>query len=157
MSCEPRALAVGPGEGETARSPIGGDVTFIARGEQTNGALTALDVGVPPGEGPALHLHTREEESIYVLEGDLRWKLGDELRATPAGSFVFIPRGLAHCFQNVGQTRARMLVTFTPAGMEGFFDRLSDLTAFDLERFRRAAAEHGMEVVGPTLAESDPL
>ena len=152
-----RALAVGPGEGETARSPIGGDVTFIARGEQTNGALTALDVGVPPGEGPALHLHTREEESIYVLEGDLRWKLGDELRVTPAGSFVFIPRDLAHCFQNVGETPGRMLVTFTPAGMEGFFDRLSKLTAFDPDAFRRAGAEVGTDMVGPPLAESDPL
>lgn len=157
MPGESRAVAVGPGEGETVRSPIGGDVTFLARGEQTNGALTAVEVGVPPGEGPPLHVHTREEEWVHVLEGDLRWKLGDELRVTPAGSFVFIPRGLAHCFQNVGETPGRMLVTFTPAGMEGFFDRLSELTAFDLEAFRRAAAEHGMEVVGPPLTESDPL
>jgi hypothetical protein len=52
---------------------------------------------------------------------------------------------------------ARMLATFTPAGIEGFFDRLADLTAFDPEAFRAAAAAHGMEVVGPPLAESDPL
>jgi uncharacterized RmlC-like cupin family protein len=102
-------------------------------------------------------VHTREEEWVYVLEGDLRWKLDQELRETPAGSFVFIPRGLAHCFQNVGEEPARMFITFAPAGMEGFFDRLSELTAFDLDAFRRAAAEHGMEVVGPPLAESDPL
>ena len=86
-----------------------------------------------------------------------RFKLDDELSATPAGSFVFIPRGVAHCFQNVGEEPGRMLVTFTPAGMEGFFERLSELTAFDLDTFRRAAAEHGMEVVGPPLAQSDPL
>ena len=49
-----------------------------------------------------------------------------------------------------------MLVTFTPAGMEGFFDRLSDLTAFDPDAFRRAAAEVGTDVVGPPLAQSDP-
>ena len=157
MSGEPRAVAVSPGEGEAIRSPIGGDVTFIARGEQTNGALTALDVGVQPGEGPPLHVHGREDECVYVLAGDLRFKLGGELSATPAGSFVFIPRGVAHCFQNVGEEAGRMLVTFTPAGMEGFFDRLSELTAFDLDAFRRTAAEHGMEVVGPPLAQSDPL
>jgi hypothetical protein len=50
-----------------------------------------------------------------------------------------------------------MLVTFAPAGMEGFFDRLSAMEEFDLEEFRAAAAEHAMEVVGPRLAESDPL
>ena len=67
---------------------------------------------------------------VHVLEGELGWKLDDELSATPAGSFVFIPRGVAHCFQNVGEGTARMVITFAPAGME---------------------------VVGPPLAESDPL
>jgi quercetin dioxygenase-like cupin family protein len=157
MPHEPHGLAVRPGEGETVRSPIGGDMTFVARGEQTNGALVAVEVVVPPGEGPPLHVHTREDESVYVLEGDLRFKLDAELSATPAGSFVFVPRGVAHSFQNVGEQPGRMLVTFAPAGMEGFFDRLSDLTAFDLDAFRRAAAEVGRDVVGPPLAQSDPL
>jgi quercetin dioxygenase-like cupin family protein len=157
MPDEPRGVAVGPGDGETVRSPIGGDVTFLLRGDQTDGALTALDIAVPPGQGPPLHVHTREDESAYVLEGDLRFKLGDELTATPAGSFVFIPRGVAHCFQNVGEEPGRMVLTFAPAGMEGFFDRLSEMTVFDLEAFRRAGAQVGMEVVGPPLAESDPL
>jgi quercetin dioxygenase-like cupin family protein len=157
MPGEIRAVAVVPGEGEVARSPIGGDVTFIARGGQTNGVLATLEVGVPPGEGPPLHIHTREDEWVYVLEGALRWKLAGELTATPAGSFVFIPRGVAHCFQNIGREPGRMLVTFTPAGMEGFFDRLAQLAAFDLDEFRRAAGEHGMEVVGAPLAASDPL
>ena len=150
-------MIVGPGDGETVRSPIGGDVTFLARGDQTNGAFTALDITVPPGEGPPLHVHTRQDESVYVLEGDLRFKLGDELSATPAGSFVFIPRGVAHCFQNVGAEPGRILVTFAPAGMEGFFERPSEHTAFDPDAFRRAGAEVGMDVVGPRLAQSHPL
>jgi quercetin dioxygenase-like cupin family protein len=154
---EPRGMVVGPGEGEDSRSPIGGDMTFLARGEQTNGALVAADVAVPPGQGPPLHVHTREDEWAYVLEGDLRWKLGDELSATPAGSFVFIPRGVAHTFQNTGSEPGRMLVMFAPAGMETFFDRLSKLTAFDPDAFRRAGAEVGMDTVGPPLAESNPL
>jgi quercetin dioxygenase-like cupin family protein len=132
-------------------------MTFIARGEQTNGALVVADVAVPPGEGPPLHVHSREDETIYVLEGDLRVKLGDELSATPPGSFVFIPRGMAHTFQNVGEQPGRILVTFAPAGMEAFFDRLAKLTTFDPEEFRRAGAEVGTDVVGAPLAESDPL
>jgi quercetin dioxygenase-like cupin family protein len=154
---EPDGIAVGPGEGNRVRSPLGGDVTFIVGGEQSGGALAALEAGAPPGEGPPLHVHTREDETVYVLEGEFRWKLGDELSTTGPGSFVFIPRGLAHTWQCVGDQPGRMLITFAPAGMEGFFDRLSDLTEFDLDAFRAAAAEHGMDVVGPPLAESDPL
>ena len=152
-----RGVFVGPGQGEDLRSPIGGDMTYLARGEETSGSLLVADVGVPPGDGPPLHRHTREDETIYVLEGDLRIKLGDELSAAPPGSFVFIPRGVAHTFQNVGKQPGRMLLTFAPAGMEAFFDRLAKLTAFDPDEFRRAGAEVGTEMVGPPLAESDPL
>jgi quercetin dioxygenase-like cupin family protein len=150
-------LAVGPGERARKRSPLGGDITFIVRGEQSNGALAALEAVNAPGEGPPLHVHNREDETVYVLEGEFRWKLGDELSVTGPGSFVFIPRGLAHTWQIIGEQPGRMLITFSPAGMEGFFDRLSTLTEFDLEAFRAAAAEHAMDVVGPPLAESDPL
>lgn len=153
----PKGLAVRPGEREHSRSPLGGDVTYIVRGEQSNGSLAALEVANPAGEGPPLHVHTREDEVVYVLEGEIRWKLGDQLTLTGPGSLVFIPRGEPHTWQNVGDGNCRMLITFTPAGMEGFFDQLSSLTEFDPHLFRAAAAEHGMEVVGPRLAESDPL
>ena len=150
-------IAVEAGAGERVRSPLGGDITFIVRGGQSNGGLAALEAVNPPGEGPPLHIHTREDECVYVLAGELRWKLGDEISVTGPGGFVFIPRGLPHTWQNVGEGDSRMLVTFAPAGMEGFFDRLSSMSEFDLGEFRAAATEHGMEVVGPRLAESDPL
>ncbi len=150
-------IAIGAGEGERIRSPLGGDVTQILRGEHSNGELAALEAINGPGEGPPLHVHTREDETVYVLEGEFRWKLGDELSVTGPGSFVFIPRGVSHTWQVIGEGDGRMLVTFFPAGMEGFFDRLSSMTEFDLDTFSAAAAEHGMEVVGPPLAQSDPL
>ena len=150
-------IAVGRDDGERIRSPIGGDITFIVRGEQSNGALAALEAGAPPGEGPPLHFHGREDETVYVLEGNFRFKLGEDLSTIGPGTFVFIPRGLPHTWQCIGDRPGRFLFTFAPAGMEGFFDRLSSMTKFDLEEFRAAAAEHGMEVVGPRLAESDPL
>jgi quercetin dioxygenase-like cupin family protein len=150
-------LAVRAGEGQRSRSPLGGDITYIVRGENSNGALAALEAVNPAGEGPPLHVHTREDEVVYVLGGEIRWKLGDQLSLTGPGSFVFIPRGVPHTWQNVGNGECTMLITFAPAGMEGFFDRLASLTEFDPDAFRAAAAEHGMEVVGPRLAESDPL
>jgi quercetin dioxygenase-like cupin family protein len=157
MEPESEGMAVTPGDGDRVRSPLGGDITFIVRGEQSGGALAALEAVNGPGEGPPLHLHSREDETVYVLEGDFRWKLGDQLSITGPGSFVFIPRGLPHTWQVLGDQPGRMLVTFAPAGMEGFFDRLSSMTEFDLEEFRAAAEEHAMQVVGPRLAESDPL
>jgi quercetin dioxygenase-like cupin family protein len=150
-------IAVGAGAGERVRSPLGGDITFIVRGEQSDGELAAMEAVAPVGEGPPLHLHGREHETVYILEGQFRFKLGGELGVYGPGSFVFIPRGLPHTWQAIGGQDGRMLITFSPAGMEGFFDSLADLTEFDLDAFRAAAAEHGMEVVGPRLAESDPL
>jgi quercetin dioxygenase-like cupin family protein len=157
MGGRAHGVAVSSGEGVRKRSPLGGDITFIVRGEQSNGALAAMEAVNGPGDGPPLHVHNREDETVYVLEGEFRWKLGDELSVTGPASFVFIPRGLAHTWQIIGDKPGRMLITFSPAGMEGFFDRLSSLREFDLDAFRAAAAEHGMDVVGPPLAESDPL
>jgi quercetin dioxygenase-like cupin family protein len=150
-------VAVGPGDGVRKRNPLGGDMTFIVTGEQSNGALAAMEAVNAPGEGPPLHLHNREDETVYVLEGEFRWKLGDELSVVGPGSFVFIPRGLAHTFQVIGEQPGRMLVTFSPAGMDRFFDRLSSTEEFDPDAFRDVGAEHGMDVVGSPLAVSDPL
>lgn len=142
---------------DRVRSPLGGDVTFLVRGGQSNGALAALEVVNAPGEGPPLHVHTREDETVYVLEGDFRWKLGEQLSVSGPGSFVYIPRGLPHTWQIIGEGHGRMVVTFFPAGMEGFFERLGSMTEYDPDAFRDAATDHGMEIVGPPLAESDPL
>jgi len=146
-----------PGEGGTVDNPLGGDVVFKARGEQTEGTLTAFETVVASGDGPPLHTHANEDESLYVLDGEVRFKLGDEIRAAPAGSFVFIPRGAPHTWQNVGDGRARMLIHFTPSGMERFFDGFAALETPGLAAFETVGAEVGMDVVGPPLAESDPL
>ena len=154
-----RPLVMGPGTGETIQGPAGGPLTFKARGEQTNGTLTLFENMIAPGDGPPLHAHESQDESWYVLEGDLRFKLDGELASAPQGSFVFVPRGTAHCFQNVGERPARIIVLFTPAGMEGFFDRFAELPAgpVDPEVFQRLGAGVGMNVLGPPLAVSDPL
>ena len=146
-----------PGEGGTVDNPLGGDVVFKARGEQTEGTLTAFETVVAPGEGPPLHTHANEDESLYVLDGEVRFKLGDEIRAAPAGSFVFIPRGAPHTWQNVGDGPARVLIHFTPSGMERFFDGFAALETPGPAAFETVGAEVGMDVVGPPLAESDPL
>src|SRR6187401_2820746 len=95
---EALAVNVRPGDGTTVRGPVGGPLTFKVRGEQSDGRLTALENVIPPGEGPPLHRHANEDETWQVLEGELRFRLGDDIRRAPAGTFVFVPRGVPHCF-----------------------------------------------------------
>src|SRR4030088_950464 len=116
------AYTVGPGEGERIQAPAGGPLTFKARGAQTGERMTLLENVIAPGDGPPLHNHAGEDESWYVLKGNLCFRLDDQLHAAPAGSFVFVPRGTPHCFQNTGTEPARILVIFTPSGVERFFD-----------------------------------
>jgi quercetin dioxygenase-like cupin family protein len=150
-------VIVGPNDGTQVEGPVGGPLTFKVRGEQSNGALTALENVIPPGQGPPLHTHANEDESWYVIEGELRFQLAGDIQLAPAGSFVFVPRGTPHCFQNIGDASARILVIFTPAGMERFFDRFAALSGPDPEAFGRIGGPLGMEVIGPPLAQSEPV
>jgi quercetin dioxygenase-like cupin family protein len=147
-----RAIRVGPGEGTTIEGPAGGPLTFKVRGEQTGGALLVFENVIAPGDGPPEHLHENEDEAWYVLEGELDFKLDGDLSSAPAGSFVFVPRGVPHCFRNFGSEPARILLMFTPAGMERFFDRFAELPVFDPKAFGAIGSEVGMRVVGPPLS-----
>src|SRR5690349_14632410 len=113
-------LVVPPGAGETVQGPAGGPLTFKARGEQTGGALTAIENVIAPGDGPPLHVHANEDEAWWVIEGTLAFRIGERAAEAPAGTFVFVPRGVPHAFRNAGDGPARILVLFTPAGMERF-------------------------------------
>lgn len=148
-----------PDEGRTMQGPAGGPLTMKALGDQTAGSTTALENVIAPGEGPPLHLHRAQDEIWYLLEGALRFRLGDEVSHAPEGSLVFVPRGTPHCFQNVEGEPARILVVFTPAGMEGFFEGFAQMPPgpVDPEAFAALAGESGMEVVGPPLAQSHPI
>lgn len=158
MTEEPVPVIVEPGEGTTIEGPAGGPLTFKVRSEQTNGALTAFENVIAPGDGPPFHVHAHEDEAWYVVDGVLRFRLADDIRLAQRGSFVFVPRGVAHCFQNAGEAPARVLVLFTPSGMERFFDRFAALPAGAVgsDAFRSIGAETGMDVLGPPLAVSHP-
>ena len=155
----PRAFLVLPGKGQAIPGPPGPASLVLARSETTGGAFALLDHTLPPKLGPPLHIHGREDEMWYILEGELRFKADDEIFRAPAGSFVFVARGTPHCLQNVGETPARYLEMFTPAGMERFFEELSQLPAGTVapEMYRAISERASMTVVGPPLAESDPL
>jgi len=154
-----RGIQLAPGEGAPVKNPVGGLITFKVRGEQTNGTLTAFETVTASGEGPPLHVHAEMDELLYVLEGRFRFKLETEVADAAPGAFVFIPRGVVHTWQSVGDAPGRFLCIVTPAGIERLFDRFAEV-ADDVPRldaFRTLGRETDVEVVGPPLGESHPL
>ena len=156
-----KPVVVAARAGLSVENPVGGVLTFKAMSEETGGAVTALETIAAPGEGPPLHVHA-EDELIHTLEGVFRIKLGDALHELTPGTFVFIPTGTPHAWQNIGSRPARFFATITPGAraFEEFFRRYAELPVDErgLEAFGRLAAEtRAFEVVGPPLAESDPI
>jgi mannose-6-phosphate isomerase-like protein (cupin superfamily) len=146
------AFVVPPGAGDQLPGPAGGLVTFKARAIETAGTFTALENTIAPGMGPGLHLHQREDEMYYVLEGFLRFRAGAREFDAPAGSFVFIPRTTPHCFRNDGGIEARLLVMFTPSGMERFFEGSAALNGHaDPDRIAEVMHDAWMTPLGPGL------
>jgi hypothetical protein len=75
------------------------------------------------------------------------------------GGVAFVPRGTPHCFQNVGDAPGRMLIVYAPSGMERFFEQYAGLLPgpVDPQKVTAVAEANWMEILGPPLAESDPL
>ena len=149
--------AVAAGEGERLWI-VGDTMTLKATGESTGGSLVLLENLTAPGGGPPPHVHTREDEFFLVLDGSFEIRIGDELHAVGPGGFAFVRRGTVHSFRNTADTPSRILVGFTPAGMEGFF-RESGRPATDdgpappleqaeIARTMAAAPRYGVELAG---------
>ncbi|MBL8828420.1 MAG: cupin domain-containing protein [Planctomycetaceae bacterium] len=99
-----------------------GDVyRFLATGDETNGKYAMFEAIVPPGGGPPPHIHSREEESFYVLEGEITFRIGDEQLVATAGMFANMPVGTPHSFKNESNQPAKMLISVAPAGLERMF------------------------------------
>ncbi len=118
----------------------------------SGGSVGIVDMLVPPGEGPPMHIHRQEEEALYVLGGRFRFWCGDWVWDGGEGATVLLPRGVPHTFQAVGHAPGRLLGVVAPGGFEGFFVqcdarklRLPD----DAAELRALAAEFGFEITGP--------
>jgi mannose-6-phosphate isomerase-like protein (cupin superfamily) len=142
-------------EGKSYWGP--GDLyTFLLTGEESGGSYFSMYAVVPPLGGPPPHIHLNEDETFYVLEGSPTFRLGDERIVAGPGDFVNVPKGVLHCFRNFSDEPMRMILTFTPAGIEKFFEETLE-RAYDLTqdcpdnlaevgaRFVEAAPRYGME------------
>ncbi len=143
-----------------------GDVyRFLATGEETEGRYAAFEALVPPGSGPPPHVHSREEESFLVLEGEMTFYLGDERLVAPPGTFLNMPIGSRHCFRNEGTSPARMIITIVPAGLEQMFFEVGQPVAADattapkptpaeIAALLSAAPRYGVEIFLPDHSAS---
>lgn len=119
----PRLITAGPREGRSVWL-LGGRYTFKVTGKQTGGSYGTVEAECFPGDGAPPHVHHREDESFFVIEGDMSFVCGDKTFLAKPGAFLHIPKGMVHAFRNDTHTVARMLVTYSPAGFEQFFDRI---------------------------------
>ena len=153
MSNNDRDLVVGPGEGKTAPVP-GHKITQKVVGADTGGAYSLLEVEIT-GDGPPQHIHKTEDEAFYVLEGEVKFLLGETTSIAKAGSFVLVPKGTVHAWCRAGQEPAKVLSIFSPPGFEQFFDEAVGLDVTDTETYiakaKQLAEKYNMEIVGPPL------
>jgi len=125
------------------RIPLGdaGTVTLKAVAADSGGTLSAYEFVTPPATaGPPLHLHRTWDEAFYVLEGEMTFLIDGHTHRAPAGSFVFVPRGILHTFWNAGDAPAKQLVVFTPAGIEAYFEEVTRVLADGGDEALEAAA-----------------
>jgi mannose-6-phosphate isomerase-like protein (cupin superfamily) len=162
MMSKPQVVYRTAGTGPAFWGP-GDRYTFLVTGEQTGGAYFVMEALVPPGGGPPPHIHHHEDETFYIVEGECSITIGDQVMHAKAGDFINIPRGTVHCFCNYGTATARLIVTFTPSGMEGFFietlEPATDRNAAPPQnhsavaaRYVAAAAKYGLEFVSVAQA-----
>lgn len=146
------------GEGES-RWVLGDLYTFKATGKETNGAFTLIEQVVQPQSGPPPHIHHREDEVFYVLDGKFLFLSGDKQVVFETGATVYIPKGTLHTFKNIDEQQGKLLVLITPAGLEEFFyaignpaGDMSTPPAFDpsvIDKVMQLAREFHMSIVLP--------
>jgi mannose-6-phosphate isomerase-like protein (cupin superfamily) len=146
------------GKGRTV-AVVGDVYRFLATGEDRNGKYALWEAVVPPGGGPP-HVHHREEEGFYVLEGEVTFTVHGERVVATAGTFANMPVGTPHSFKNESDRPARMLISVAPAGLEKMFFEVGvplnegattalPPTKDEIERLLAAAPRYGIEIKVP--------
>jgi quercetin dioxygenase-like cupin family protein len=157
-----RVLHIEPGEGP-ATWAMGSLFERLASGEDTGGAVDLSVVTQPEGIATPLHVHTREAEAFYVLEGTMTYQAGDDRFLLRSGSFIYLPAEVPHAFRVTG-SGVRFLGLTAPAGLLGLYDEVGvpatdhELPqgrgrplADEIARWNEVGPRHGLRVVGPPI------
>jgi mannose-6-phosphate isomerase-like protein (cupin superfamily) len=141
---------------DNSRWYMGNMMTFLVNSEQTNGAFSMTDYLSKPGNEPPAHVHDREDEFVYVLEGRIDAYIGKEVFSAGQNEGVYFPKFVPHTFRIV-TPQLRMLIWISPGGFEGYFRDMSEPArslnlpehavnygAVDMDHAIRKGNEHGI-------------
>jgi len=148
-----------PSQGRTV-AVVGDVYRFLAVGKDTNGRYALWEALVPPGGGPPPHVHSREEEGFFVLEGEITFTVNGERVVARAGTFANMPAGTPHSFRNESDRPARMLISVAPAGLEQMSFEVGEPlaegattapppTRDEIEKLLAVAPGYGIEILLP--------
>jgi quercetin dioxygenase-like cupin family protein len=144
-----KAIVIPPGAGP--RHFVLGDlVTIKVHGRDTGGVFSQIETTCGPHIGPPPHIHHREDETFFVIEGEFEFVCGGERTTGGPGTVARLPRGVPHRFANIGDTNGRVLVTITPAGFEDFLAEVGALSPEEqnkLPQLGELAGRYGLEFV----------
>ena len=151
-----QAIIMQPGQGRTI-AVVGDVYRFLATGDDTNGKYALWEAIVPPGGGPPPHVHSREEEGFYILEGEITFTIDGKPLVATAGMFANMPVGTPHSFKNESSRPAKMLISVAPAGLEKMFFEVglpvpqgattaSPPTKEEIEKLLAVAPRYGVEI-----------
>src|SRR3954464_9129755 len=157
MSNPSKPVVRKPGQGRTV-AVVGDVYRFLATGADTNGKYALWEAIVPPGGGPPPHVHSREEEGFYILEGEITFTVNRERVVGKAGTFANMPVGTPHSFKNESNHPARMLISVAPAGLEQMFFEVGvplaegvttpqPPTKEEIEKLLTIAPRYGIEIL----------
>ena len=152
---------VGEGPGTWA---MGSLFEHLVGADQTGGLLGMSVVTQPPGTATPLHRHTHEAEALFLLEGRISYRAGEDLHELDEGTFLFLPRSVPHAFRVRGDRPARFLALTVPGGLMGLYDEVgipaTELRlpgedglpmAEEIARWNEVGPRYGLEVVGPPI------
>ena len=144
-----------PDGGLRLQSGPGRDLIFKLTGEDTDGAIDYLVVEVAPHGGPPLHVHHRQLETIHVVSGRFKVRIGDDEHLLEPGGFAYLPAGIPHAFLNLTSEPGEVVVVFAPGGGHAFFEELGPATRRAMPDRQEIAAifeRHDMTLLGPPLS-----
>ena len=156
MPMQSDAFIVDAGETRTG-GPLfllGETISIKITGRDTGGKYTIFETTTPVNGGPPLHMHHREDEWFYVLEGEFLFQVGDRRIRAATGAALLAPHDVPHTFLNVGTTPGRTLVVAEPAGIEMFFAQMATACVDGLPdpaAILPVFEKYGLELLGPPL------
>jgi mannose-6-phosphate isomerase-like protein (cupin superfamily) len=145
---------------------LGDHYTFKLSSEETMGSLAVVELTAFPQNGPPPHIHHREDESFYILNGTFSVLVGHETFDAAAGAFVHIPKGTLHTYKNIEGEPGRLLVILTPGGFENLWREIGEPAQQDstppappkgiIEKLMALAPQYHLEIPPPPKAQPGP-